>query len=995
MTVVRSKQRTNAGQLADYLTRDPTAELGQVRGVIAASAQEAIAELSLLAAGSRSRAELFHASINPNPRDPAWAPEQFTRGWEVFEQVYGLGEHAYAEVYHSDDGRLHVHRVYAVVRDGRAAKLSWSKITNELVGRHLEFEFGHQFVPGPNLETVLRRLERSSDPQQRAAAAAMREAGLERGPERAAGKEEEWEKEQGERTAVSAEEVSATVAEAWKLVGGEGERFQGELRRHGLALAQGDRGLLFVDWAGGVHPAGRRLFAGLSPGEGRAASHQEQAALLAAVCSGPHPTLGQVRARLSQDADAPASGSAPRATRREKVPAQEKEPGRLALAAWEHSADGTEFIARLADAGLELRPGEKAGHWVLVSGADPDQRKQDLVRILNSARRAAGVNQKSGAIRSEVAQRLADLTLPSRPPEICLPGRSGGVIEEDIKMSTTEPRGSGSSTLDRILVAWRELQATELPTNRQLEKRDKLADILAATPPEVLRPLVSKDEYKQLNTIAQRHAGQVGEVKEQLTEDSKPPAVPGDAERADQRARRCYDELASLPVGRLTAIATGQNRGHDSRLWSWRWGAVTDVQRAELEAKIRQASQVPAPLSEEEEKRSAARSRGAEREMPLLDRLQAYRLLFGERAKIEVQGKEIHVVTPKGLIRDDGGAIRTDGPCDSEMARRIIEMSYARGWREVRLTGSEDSKREMARAAVDMGIKVVNPELAEDVERYRRELVLTSGMRVEGRQRVSQPVEEVRQPAQRHDPRQSPASNHLAIERYAGQEVDQALTRDVETVQAVESRISIGYAGGTNLTHARDEGGELRGTLTAERARLMAELCAAQGEKSVLVSGTPQAKELMAWAAIEAGLDVSNVELRELVAEIKRQQEQTQLALMRPDRVDGERQRQSPERSEAAIKAANVARAKRELAAAESPVERMRTAGRLAELAQDEKTFRYAADQRLAAAQKVLRQRLDEVSDGDRRHAADLVSRGRIVRVQQTGSRNRVEEQAQ
>ena len=111
MTVVRSKQRTNAGQLADYLTRDPTAELGQVRGVIAASAQEAIAELSLLAAGSRSRAELFHASINPNPRDPAWAPEQFTRGWEVFEQVYGLGEHAYAEVYHSDDGRLHVHRV--------------------------------------------------------------------------------------------------------------------------------------------------------------------------------------------------------------------------------------------------------------------------------------------------------------------------------------------------------------------------------------------------------------------------------------------------------------------------------------------------------------------------------------------------------------------------------------------------------------------------------------------------------------------------------------------------------------------------------------------------------------------------------------------------------------------------------------------------------------------------------------------------------------------
>ncbi|MEI7606851.1 MAG: LPD7 domain-containing protein [Rhodospirillaceae bacterium] len=300
MTVVRGVQRGNAGQLADYLTSDPTAELGQVRGVVATSAHEALAELSLLAAGTQCRSELFHCSINPNPADPTWTPAQYERAWEVFEREHGLTGHAFAEVYHRDEGRLHAHRAYAVVADGKAAKLSWSRTVNEKIGRLLEHEFGHEFVPGPNQPRVLIWLERSREPDQRAAAAAMRAAGLHQGPERDQAREKGWEKEQAKRTAISVAEVITAAAEAWRAAGGA--RYQAELRERGLVLAQGD-GLVLVDRAEGVHPAGRRLFAGLTKGEaGREKTHQDQAAAIAAACQGQDiPSLAQARAQIRQE----------------------------------------------------------------------------------------------------------------------------------------------------------------------------------------------------------------------------------------------------------------------------------------------------------------------------------------------------------------------------------------------------------------------------------------------------------------------------------------------------------------------------------------------------------------------------------------------------------------------------------------------------------------------------------------------------------------------
>ena len=410
MTVVRAKQRSHAGQLADYLTRDPSAELGQVRGVVATSAHEAIAELSLLAAGTKCTAELFHCSINPNPADAPWTDAQYQRAWDVFEQEHGLEAHAYAEVWHRDDGRLHAHRVYAVAADGRATKLSWSRITNEKIGRRLEFEFEHRFVPGPNQARVLQWLERSRDPQQQRAAAAMRAAGLNEGPERPPS-EKEWEKDQAERTAVAVAEIERAAAEAWRAASGDGALFVAELKTRNIFLARGEKGPVLVDWAEGVHPAGRRLFAGLTKGEpGREKTHQAQGDAIFAACPpGNLPTVEQARAQARR---AMAPVSAPEVLASPVEVRSSREIDRLILSAWRETSTNVEFRAQLVGAGMTLRLSED-GHWIVDDRADPQGRPHDVVRSLLAAWKAEGIKRKTVDVRPEVIQRLAGLALPN------------------------------------------------------------------------------------------------------------------------------------------------------------------------------------------------------------------------------------------------------------------------------------------------------------------------------------------------------------------------------------------------------------------------------------------------------------------------------------------------------------------------------------------------------------------------------------------------------
>lgn len=435
MTICRGRQRSDAQQLAAYLTSDPTAELGETSGVIATAFQEptalardmdarvraaqAITELSTLAAGSKCRAELFHCSVNPNPKDPVWTPEQYRRAWEVFEKEHGLTGHAFVEVYHRDgEGRRHAHRAYAVVKDGKAAKLSWTRINNEKIGRLLEHEYGHAFVPGPNQPKVLKWLEKSDDPQHRACAEAMRAAGLLTGPEKDGA--DEWEREQAARVNVPVKDVEKAAGEAWAAAEGDGARFLAELEARGLGLAKGDKApAVLVDAGTGIHPTiGRRVFAGLPKGHpARAATHQEQTkAIMAAVSGLPLPTVDQARAQLAtapRAASAPASAApvagAPSARTSRQIDA-------AVYDAWTKADSGPAFQAALRDAGLTLCRGSKPGHWVVI---DPSQRvlrredEHDLVRSLLSAGKAQGVKRKTAEVRPEVEARLNGLELPT------------------------------------------------------------------------------------------------------------------------------------------------------------------------------------------------------------------------------------------------------------------------------------------------------------------------------------------------------------------------------------------------------------------------------------------------------------------------------------------------------------------------------------------------------------------------------------------------------
>lgn len=72
-------------------------------------------------------------------------------------------------------------------------------------------------------------------------------------------------------------------------------------------------------------------------------------------------------------------------------------------------------------------------------------------------------------------------------------------------------------------------------------------------------------------------------------------------------------------------------------------------------------------------------------------------------------------------LRDDGQRIMAQGAADDRAIAVMIEMAKAKGWSEVRLTGSEDFKRAAAEAAARAGLGVLNPELAQHVDQARRQ----------------------------------------------------------------------------------------------------------------------------------------------------------------------------------------------------------------------------------------------------------------------------------
>ena len=228
--------------------------MGASRGLVSETIRDQVAELTDLVSHSRSRRPIYHVHADPPPgakfSEAAWG-----RYWDRFEAELGLGEQVFAEQVHVKQGREHRHREYSLVRpDGTTMPLSHDHARREKIGRLTEIEEGQQLTAGAHNRAVAAALDREG---RRDAAAAIRDAGLDRGP-RPRSPITPDQRAQAERTGTDPKAVGAAVLTAWHA-SDDGASFRVALAEQGFRLAQGDRAAVVLDATGNVHALARLL----------------------------------------------------------------------------------------------------------------------------------------------------------------------------------------------------------------------------------------------------------------------------------------------------------------------------------------------------------------------------------------------------------------------------------------------------------------------------------------------------------------------------------------------------------------------------------------------------------------------------------------------------------------------------------------------------------------------------------------------------------------
>jgi hypothetical protein len=238
--VVKGRARAGAAELAAHLRRVDTnerMELVEVVGTVAGDLPGALREMEAVAAGTRCRRPLYHASINVRVDEPM-APEQWRRAVECLGERLALADQPRVVVLHEKHGRTHLHVVWSRIKASRMAAIhdGHNFRAHEEVARALEAEFGHARVQGAHVGR-----EKAADPR----------------PARAP---YPWETQQRAKTRGPAiADVAADATAAWRDADG-GLAFRTAVEARGYLLARGDRrDLVLVDRAGGVHGLARRI----------------------------------------------------------------------------------------------------------------------------------------------------------------------------------------------------------------------------------------------------------------------------------------------------------------------------------------------------------------------------------------------------------------------------------------------------------------------------------------------------------------------------------------------------------------------------------------------------------------------------------------------------------------------------------------------------------------------------------------------------------------
>lgn len=241
--IIKSSQRGGAASLAQHLVKNRDDDGIKQKIIVSGSrhllgsrdVHRALTVMEMMAwASPATKKHLYHVSLNPSQEMSA---EQWAHSWHRYEQEYGLEDHAYIEVTHIKKGRTHVHRAYERVdSDGKAIKLSFTKVRNEKIARILEKELGHPLTIGKHNRKIIQRLRQ----EDRHDVANWMEQGRAHKADRPVAEMKFEDYQQQRHSTIKKADVKAIVQKAYAETTG-GKAFEQALIAHNLVLARGDR----------------------------------------------------------------------------------------------------------------------------------------------------------------------------------------------------------------------------------------------------------------------------------------------------------------------------------------------------------------------------------------------------------------------------------------------------------------------------------------------------------------------------------------------------------------------------------------------------------------------------------------------------------------------------------------------------------------------------------------------------------------------------------
>lgn len=227
----------------------------EARHLVSEGLRAQIAELVAASRRARTDRPVHHLHVDPpEGADAASVMKVFVTH---YEREFGLEDVPKCGVEHVKNGRRHFHWVYSLVRpDGRVASLSHEYARREKVSRMVEFECGLAMIKGKHNRAVAAALKEDDRPD---IADAMGAAGL-LGGRRQVAPQTPQERAQADRTSLPIADVRVAALDAWRS-SDSGPSFAAALKERGFRLAQGDRGPILFDRAGGTHSLTRTLSA--------------------------------------------------------------------------------------------------------------------------------------------------------------------------------------------------------------------------------------------------------------------------------------------------------------------------------------------------------------------------------------------------------------------------------------------------------------------------------------------------------------------------------------------------------------------------------------------------------------------------------------------------------------------------------------------------------------------------------------------------------------